>query len=306
MSSFISGMQQSLDAGWQQPLKWMERVRLPRLVTLLLLVVLAWQLAEITWKLVPGEPEMAQEIAVTRQVKRAGTAAPDPGAGDYGRVAGHHLFGKVVVAKQAPRVVPREAPVTKLNLVLYGVFTDVEPQQGGAIIGKAGAEQRYYHTGDSVGTGTRLAEVYEDHVILERNSQYETLYFPQGARPASQNGAGRATAANANHAVQPGANLAAYRDVLKGAPQKLMEYLQFVPVKINGELQGFRILPKKDRDFYSKLGVTAADVITAVNGISVAGTPEIPRLMQELDRAEQLVLQIKRRGREETVTVSLN
>jgi general secretion pathway protein C len=307
MTGLLNACRHPFSSDWQGIMKQMEVVRLPQIVFLLLLILLAWQLADLTWRIFSPAPAVVG-IPVATQAT-APSLTPQTRV-DFTDIVNHHLFGKVVVARkqQAPRAVPKQAPVTRLNLVLYGVFTDKNPQQGGAIIGKTSADQRYYHIGESLGAATSLAEVHEDHIILNRSGQFEALYFPQAGNVSTKNirrsgnlNKGRTVPAKSKRA------LTGYRDMLRNTPQKFMEHIQIVPVNIGGKLQGFRLLPKQDRALYNQLGVTAADVITAVNGISVAGDqPAISELMKELSEAKQLVITAMRRGREQTITVNLN
>lgn len=286
-------------------LKLAERLRLPQLLAILIIVVLAYQLAGLSWRLWSGATAPAPQSGVQPAAPVA-TSPRQAAQQNFAAIANHHLFGQVsVAAKPVNRVVPKQAPVTKLNLVLHGVFAEADPTQGSAIIGKAGGEQRFYRIGESLGAGTSLAEVYDDHVLLERNGSYEALYFPEGAKKLATGV--RANSVSGQQAPATAGGLGEYRDILQGSPQKIMEYLQFIPVKIADRLEGFRVLPKQDRNLFNKLGITQADIITAVNGIPVAGdAPEIPRLLQELAQAQQLVLTAKRHGREQTITVEMD
>ena len=65
---------------------------LPRWVTLLLAIGIAWQLARIIWMLIPGSDAGNQIIAPLSQISR--TAATSVESVDMQQIAGTHLFGE--------------------------------------------------------------------------------------------------------------------------------------------------------------------------------------------------------------------
>jgi len=128
---------------------------LPSLATFILVLVLAYQLAGLTWMAFKSEdPEDKGKSGLTSspiaQVKspRRGSVANE--------LVSMHLFGVQAqkVAKPVPRkALPAVAPVTSLNLTLFGIFTDTNPELASAIIGKSASSQRYYIVGDAVSKG---------------------------------------------------------------------------------------------------------------------------------------------------------
>jgi len=157
---------------------WTEHKAVAPTVSLLkwiLTFVLAYQLAVFTWMVVD------QPVLVL----------PEPSQGNASKtqkisydIASWHLFGD---AQEAPVVVQEEisAPETRLRLVLMGVFMSPVKERSSAIIAEQGREGEFFIVGDRVQGRARLAQVYEDKVILDNSGKLETLTFEDTAKGAS-------------------------------------------------------------------------------------------------------------------------
>lgn len=281
--------------------------RLPMLLRWVLLVMIAYALAQLTWKLVPGD---LQEAGLAGDVfpatKNTGTSQSKTGKNQSSRLANLHLFGKVeATAKATKKKRTAVAPPTTLKLTLFGVFVTPDPKQGEAIIGKAGKGQQYYRTGDTVSDGRILAEVYNDHVILDRNGSFETLRFPKEFARAPVRQPSKNTLDWASKNDTKPSNLGEFKDLFSDSPEKLLDHLRFLPVKTAGQLKGFRILPQRDRTLYRQLGLQPADIVTSVNGLPLTDESQALELIENLQESDQLVLQVERRGETRTMTLGL-
>ncbi len=282
---------------------------LPGLASFILVLILAYQLAGLTWTALKDED-------IGDKGKSASTSSPvaqvkSPGRGGMvNELVGMHLFGVPArkVAKPVPRkALPTVAPVTSLNLTLFGVFVDTNPEHASAIIGKSASKQQYYLVGDVVSKGVTLEEVREDQVILSRNGKYETLRFPVSKGITGGRSSNFKTS-NYQGGRSKTKNLASYAEIIRNEPLKIMEYLRFAPVKEkDGEnLKGFRVFPKKDRNFFNKLGLKASDIIISVNGVSLEGKSiQLPDVINQIGTASQIDMQVLRRGKLKSITLDL-
>lgn len=85
-----------------------------------------------------------------------------------------HLFGRE--PRNAAPVVRKAAPPTRLNLKLVGVIAIGSDSAGLALIESGRGQQDVIRVGEPIGTtDARLAEVWRDHVLIERNGQLEKL-----------------------------------------------------------------------------------------------------------------------------------
>ncbi|MFZ2508858.1 MAG: type II secretion system protein N, partial [Steroidobacteraceae bacterium] len=138
----------------------------PVVLTVVLVIVLAAQLADLLWRLMasPGAEEVMAPLV-------PGAAPP---AVDLGSIVNAHLFGVASLSGN-----PGSAPATSANLSLAGTLAGMKPAPGWAIIGASAQPARVYATGATLPGGTRLLEVYPDRVILERNGARESLMLPR-------------------------------------------------------------------------------------------------------------------------------
>src|SRR5262245_5654620 len=143
--------------------QWLDRVAktLPRAVTVVLVVAIAWQLVAVTWLLLERK---------SNDTPLAFAPPPPPAAGQQRANQGQeiqtivqaHLFG----VPQA-ETNPEEVRPTQVALVLSAVFASSDPTKGLAIIGESAAAAKVYTVGAAVRAGVRLHSVYPDKVLLD-------------------------------------------------------------------------------------------------------------------------------------------
>jgi len=253
-------------------------------VTLLLALLLFYQLARLVWVLLPPPELPPPEPA---EVEPAAAVAPTPSGADGRRIAGWHLFGKAEATAVA-RPAPIEAPETRLRLTLRGLIASDDPDQARAIIAQAGGEERSYRVGDEITSGVTLSEIYPDRVILERNGRYETLRLPRErvASPARQ--------ASLPGSAAGGEILARYRDQVLQNPRSLIELVRPVPHRENNRFVGFRLYPGSKPALFRQLGLRPGDLVTAVNGIALDSPARGMELLNDLRTSESLAVTIRR------------
>jgi general secretion pathway protein C len=264
--------------------------KLPAVLMFLLVIVLAYQLAGITWAIVESffvqSSQQAVKPVVQVPAKQQSSSAPN-----YSQLASLHLFGKQDETR-AVQQAPKTAPETRLALVLYGVFTDQDAKRGSAIIGQKTGKQQYYNVGDRVDTGVWLAEVRSDHVLLRAGASYEALKFPKQSSSGFNIQESKPSNSNTN---------------LSQNKQSFMDSVRIVPVFTGKDktLKGYRILPKKNRAVYNRLGLRPSDIVTAINGIALNDQREAMRVISELVKSDTVEVQLDRNGQMETKVLSL-
>lgn len=276
--------------------------RAARVVTVLLVVWLAWQLARLTWLILP-RPDIPPAAP-------AGDGArPAAGSVDGRQLAALeslHLFGQANRAETRPAA-PVEAPDTRLNLVLHGVFASDAPGQARAIIAEPNGKEHSYGIGARLPGGAELAEVYPDRVILLRNGRHETLRLPQRTGASRQapvsRARGRSPAARA--AQDPSAVLAQYRDKINDNPGALLDLVRPEPVTEDGQFVGFRLSPGRQRRLFYQLGLRQGDVVTEVNGQPLDNAQRGIEVLQDLRGADALDVKVRRGGRQVTLNFAL-
>ena len=289
--------------------KWLEKLvtsYLPLAVMVLLILMLASNAAQLTWRLIPAGQESQSGLAKTpRPVAPSGKREMDTKGLD--QVAELHLFGLAGEVKTVPQI-EAKAPETRLNLTLHGVFVEADPAQGTAIIGTSGSTQKYYKVGATIMNGVKLQGVFDDRVVLLRNGQSEVLRFPKISSGSLGPVAALPTSAVAteNNTTVNTESLSEYREIFQNEPLKVFEHVRFVPVRSREGLKGYRVLPQKNRELYNKLGIRPSDLVTGVNGVNLTNDQEAMKLMGMLKEATTIQVDIVRNGQPQSLTFNLN
>ncbi|MES9990698.1 MAG: type II secretion system protein GspC [Candidatus Thiodiazotropha sp.] len=295
--------------------KWLETLltkQLPVVVALLLVLLISWRAAEFTWSLFPA-PEIQQQ-----STPQGAKSTPDAGnksrSNRLENVAKLHLFGKAGASKSVKKI-DTNAPITRLNLTLHGVFVADEAEKGEAIIGTSGNVQKYYKVGNAVMSGVTLEAVFKDRVVLLRNGKSETLRFPKVSNRSAPPVRRKSTSSRGSTRLSTGPsaadqriskNLSKYSDLLRNEPLKIFDYVRFVPVKSRDGMKGYRILPQKNRELYNQLGVRPSDLVTSVNGIPLSNDREAMKLIEKLKDATSIQVEIVRNGNPQVLNFELN
>lgn len=267
---------------------------LPTAVTVLLVILIAHALAQLTWVVLTPAP---MAVTPTASPSRTGPAT-QPATPDHARrIAAVHLFGEPPALAPAQNALA--APETKLNLTLRGVFATGDAD-GVAIIARGSGQAELFTIGDAIPGGATLRDVLPDRVILERNQQLETLRMPEDggsvidfdtAPPAAGRGTVTPAAATA-------ASLQQFRAEAIRNPRMLGEVVSIQPAQEAGQLIGYRLTPKGDPQLFNALGLQAGDIITQVNGVDLTDQRNGARVLRDLMKAEYVEAVIRRDGQD--------
>lgn len=278
--------------------------RLPDAVSLVLVVLLGWQLAGLTWAALPA-PASARMLAAD--------AAKSPGSGDdtgeapTARLARLHLFGEAPAGDDGDRSPETEtdAPETRLNLTLMGVYAP-GGSGGLAIIASGGGPEKVYAVDDTIAGSARITGIFEDRVVLRRDGRPETLRMDLAKAASGQTD--RET--EPSGADKDGEGIVerarALRDRLRQNPLELARMVRFEPFVEDGELVGFRIEPRSDEaQLLEEAGIRPSDVVTRVNGIALDDRQQANQALRELRDANMINVTILRDGRSEQLSIPI-
>jgi general secretion pathway protein C len=260
----------------------------PTLVTVILVVVIAAQLAALLWRAL-GSGGSETELATPVNV-------PETPAVDLAAIVNAHLFG--VAASSGD---PSMAPATTANLTLAGTLAGIQPEQGWAIIGASGQSARVYATGAALPGGSKLFAVYPDRVILDRGGARESLMLPR-----LSGGAGGApmTAGNLPGPVSQEASLADnVRQLLVQNPSAGGDLLRPQPVFAGGTLKGYRVYPGRNRAQFVSLGLQPGDLVMAVNGAALDDPNRGLEILRGIGQGSAVTLTIDRGGQQQQINV---
>jgi len=273
---------------------------LPRWVALLLVIGIAWQLAQVIWMLMPGSDAGDQVIAPPVQISRSTTNAA--GALNVQNIANAHLFGEAdpeeVIA--APQENLENLAETRLDLSLKGTIASVDPESSIAIIADARNEEKIYLVRDTVAPGATLHAIYADRVVLNRGGILEVLKlpkeFPQGTATVSRNTTTVSRAATANpQSIQ---------NVVTQNVTKLADVIRPTPYYVSGQMQGYRVYPGRDRNQFAALGLRPGDLIKDIDGAALTNPQQATQIFQGLGEKDQVSVTVERNGQPETLVLS--
>lgn len=290
--------------------RWIERARaalahprLPDAVGLILIVVLGWQLAGLTWAALPAPASARMPAANVAEPPGIGG---DPGEAPAARLARLHLFGEAPADDGGTRSpeTATDAPETRLNLTLTGVYAPGEAG-GLAIITVGGGPEKVYAVGDTVAGSARITGIFEDRVVLRSNGRAETLRMDLAKAPPGQADRQVQTrGAEDDRGIIERAR--ALRERIRQNPLELARMVRFQPYVEDGELVGFRIQPRSDEaQLLEEAGIRPSDVVTRVNGIPLNDRAQGNRALRELRDASMINLTILRDGRSERISIPL-
>lgn len=249
-----------------RPINWL------RLVELLMLGLLALQVARLLWAVVtpagPYGPWEARRADIPSiEARKALFAAFDP------------FF---------PAGPPQASSgvVTSLALTLYGIRLNEGSGLGSAIIATPDGVQNSFAVGDEILPGVVLKAVAFDHVMIDRGGAEEQLFIDQ-SQPAEAGSPPQATAPGTGTIAPP-------PQPPMGSPtaEILKRDVGFAPRMQDGRITGL-VLTGKGPGF-ATAGFQPGDIVTQVNGRSIGSAGDISVLQNQIAPGARLSLMVER------------
>ncbi len=273
------------------------------IINALLVIWLAWQLAGLSWLVLPSpvREEGAEAVETEPQpAQRRQTAV------DGRQLAGLHLFGEAGQQPVVKKASTLNAPETRLKLTLRGVFASNHEDQGWAIVADPKGKENSYAIGDPLPGGARLSGIHPDRIILERNGRFETLKLPkkrslQGRQTGTRNSARAGSGTNSTRA----AAFNRYRSEIKQNPTSFLNYVRATPARQSGKFIGFRLQAGKKRGALKELGLKPGDIVTSINGVQIDAPAKGMKAMQALGQGDSVSVTLLRAGQEVSLNLTL-
>jgi len=271
---------------------------LPFWVGLVLVVVLAWQVAGIAWMLVPAP---AAGDAVVLPAAQFNASRSEAAGADVESVAAAHLFGEAK-AEDAEPVAAVPVPTEELedtrlsNLALKGTIASARPEFSIAIIADGRNEEKIYIIGDTVASNTTLHAVYPDRVVLNESGRLTNLRLPveyeAAAAPVVRRTVSTRTRSPQQNSIQA---------VVSQNVARLADVIRPTPYFVNGQQRGYRVYPGRDRRQFAALGLRPGDLITDIDGQALTDTSQAMQIFQSLGDANEVSVTVERDGTPEVL-----
>ena len=207
-----------------------------------------------------------------------------------------NLFGKPDAPAAAQGTQAMQA--TTLPLVLTGIISADDPQNGLAILGQTPANAKVFAVGDMVPGGAKLHAVYNDKVIIDRGGSLETLMLPRQVAPGAP-----PPTAMALQTESPVADR--MRKLITEQPSLLADVMRPQPVFANGKQTGYRVYPGRNRAAFGRLGLRPGDLVTAINGTTLDDPEHGQEIFRTLGSSPEAHITVTRGGQQQDLTLNL-
>jgi len=266
--------------------------RAPQILTFILALALAAQLAFVV-------------VAMTSRSRQTAppplAALPQASQLDIGGLVNAHLFGNAAVQVSGDAA---NAPPSSMPLVLAGVLATEDPREGMAIIGESAQAAKVVAVGQQVAGGAQLNSVYNDRAIIDRGGTLEAVYLPRQSSGAASSPPPPPPMASAapqgNEAM-----IERMRKLVNDDPGMISQVMRPQPVFAGGEMKGFRVYPGANRQAFSRMGLRAGDMVTAINGTPLNDKDRAQEIFGTLSSATDARVTITRNGRQQELVLNI-
>jgi general secretion pathway protein C len=271
---------------------------LPGWVSLLLAVVIAWQLAQLVWSLVPATA--AGNAVATPALVSTSSGGSDTSVA-VNAISAAHVFGIADAVDEAPppiAVEHEDLRETKLsNLSLKGTIASYPAELSIAIIADGGNKEKVYTIGSPVTNGAKLHAVYADRVVLNENGVLTNLKLPKDFPEGTPTMARRDTTA----AIRPTADTRSIQSVVAQNVSRLSDVIRPTPYFVNGQQQGYRVYPGRNRAQFTALGLRPGDLVKNIDGQSLNDPTQAMKIFQTLGSSSEVSVTVERNGQPEII-----
>lgn len=181
-----------------------------------------------------------------------------------------------------------------LPLLLTGTMPGRNAREGTAFIGVNKDSPQTYAAGALLANNARLAEIYTDHVVLEKDGKQVNLYLlGSGKQTENKQLAGLLTVGGTP--PPPPAKITSH--------EVLTDYIRPSPVYDGQTLRGYQVYPGQNAGVFSQMGLEAGDVITAINGAPLNEPNSAIEQLKQLAQGYVVTAVIDRKGKIETLSL---
>jgi general secretion pathway protein C len=239
------------------------------------------------------------------------------------RVSSLELFGRLEVADTLPQAI--DAPETKLNLELQGIFIAQNVKLSTAIVAQKNKTGELFAIGDRLPGNATLAAVFEDHVLIRRGTRMEKLLFTDSkfqfvsdkgpANTSSRSGGGmsdttRSHLGSAKNSIRekneannnsPVNALTRYQGKLRSDLRGTLSKAGITPVS-TGEPNGYKV-GADAQGAIKQAGLQPGDVILSINNQPVGVASNDSALMAQVMASSRVRVEVQRGARRFFLTV---
>ncbi len=277
--------------------------------TVILVAYFAWICGSLVWTM------LAPQTTVTEwQPKLVAVAMShqDKNNGSLPELLNSHIFGHFRAEKKVeqPKIVEiKDAPKTRLNLMVSGVVASSNPSLSLAVIANRGKQNTYGIDEIIDGTQAAVKAISVDRIIISNNGRDETLmlegveYTKLSTDRNVTGSSGTVLGNNSSNSNQEQLN--DLRKEISKNPQLVLKYIRFSQISNNGKIEGYRINPGRNRKLFDAVGLKPGDIATHLNGNDLTDPTAMSKLWKNMSEMTELNLTVQRNGQVYDIFIDL-
>lgn len=287
------------------------------IANMLLLTAGVFLCVKAFYALVTPQPDFSVAVSpAARPVSTSKATYSQPPPGDYSAIAERNIFnsGTEAIATQAPKVDIENLKQTDMKLKLWGTVTGQNGRAYAVIEDTKTRKQNLYHAGDTIQNAV-VKLILREKVVLNVDNRDEILAMEEirGRMASADTSTTRSLASSSTQDRKLPVSsyprkIKLRSDQIQNAMEnlgQLMEQATLRPHIEDGQPSGISITGIKPNAIFRRMRLRNGDVITGVNGNSIGSVEDAVRVFEELSTGSNIQLQIKRRGREQTLDYSI-
>ena len=245
-------------------------------------------------------------------------ALSHPPLADYAAITKRNIFNSSTQEQDAAPVVDKKLDLEKLKqtdlkLKLWGTVTGQNEGAYAVIEDTKAREQNLYRAGDSIQKAV-VKLILREKVVLKVGENDEILAMEEnigrgGGRAGRRDARSPSRTSAQKLPVSPSARKIKLRgDQIEKAMENLGELMQQATLRPHiedGNAAGISITGIKPNAIFRKMRLRNGDIITGVNGASIDSVEDAVKVVEQLSSGSEIQLQIKRRGREQSLDYSI-
>ena len=237
---------------------------------------------------------------------------PPPPLTAYKEITKRNIFntGQEAVAPTPEKIDVDKLKQTDLKLKLWGTVIGQNERAYAVIEDTKAREQSLYRAGDTIQKAV-VKLILREKVVLSVDNRDEILAMEEirgskGSR-RSQRSASATSTTKLPVSSYPRKIRLKSEQVEKALENlgQLMEQATLRPHIENGQPTGISITGIKPNAIFRRMRLRNGDVITGVNGNSIGSVEDAVKFVEQLSSGSSVQLQIKRRGREQTLDYTI-
>ena len=290
------------------------QVMAPKIITVVLLLIVAWMLARLTWEIVKvwQAPETTEMISFDGKSGQQSSVAYD--------WKSLPLFGQSetpqnITSEPARPRVPKGL-LARMRLEVLGIVDSNNPGKSYVVIREKG-ETMVLQEGDEIRDGITIETIEPKSFVAtdgtgEKVFEIEMLSVGSDIISTDEDSpdAGEATSElppvdfRVSNAQVLG-KIEDYKTTLADNPLELIGQIRAQPVPRDGATYGYRVYPGRDRTLLTGVGLRPGDILISVNDNPLSDPAQLNTIIDSLSQSSTIQLKIERGGKIRDINVVL-